>query len=175
MRFPTAIWAFGFALSACGGDGDGDGGESEASCAIGARLTGDVEESFSADDDSAACLVSHSFDSGLFASFAPDFSGFSMSLDIANVTEGQTGSGFPTQVGVIREDGRQYSTSASGCSATISEHELESTVMSEIGEERLYHLVGTATCAEPALPGDGGSGQITIADVAYVFTAIWGD
>ena len=175
MRWTSAIWAFGFLLSACGGDDDGDGGESEASCAMGATLTGDVEKSFSADDDSAACLVSHSFDSGLFASFAPDFSGLSMSVDIANVTEGQTGSGFPTEIGVVREDERRYATSASGCSATITEHELEGTEMTEIGEERLYHLVGTASCSEPALPEDGGSGQITIADVAFVFTAVWGD
>lgn len=158
-------------LPACGGDDDGDGGESEASCAVGATLTGDVNKSFTADDDSAACLVSHSFDSGLFASFAPDFSGLSMSLDIANVTEGQTGSGFPTEIGVVREDERRYATSPSGCSATITAHEL----VADSGEERDYHLVGTATCTEPALPEDGGSGQITIADVAYVFTAVWSD
>lgn len=175
MRFTLVVSALGFAFAACGGDDDGDGGTSEATCGMGATLTGDVNESFSADEDSAACLVSHSFDSGLFASFAPDFSGLSMSLDIANVTEGQTGSGFPTEIGVVREDERRYATSASGCSATITEHELESTEMSSIGEERLYHLVGTATCTEPALPEDGMSGQITIADVAFVFTASWGD
>jgi hypothetical protein len=142
---------------------------------MGATLTGDVEKGFGADDDSAACLVSHSFDSGLFASFAPDFSGLSLSLDIANVTEGQTGSGFPTEIGVTREDERRYSTSPAGCSATLTEHELEGTETTEIGEERLYHVVGTAACTEPALPEDGGSGQVSIADVAFVFTAVWRD
>ena len=162
-------------LLACGGGDDGDGSETEPSCAIGATLTGDVERRISGDEDSAACLVSQSFDSGLFASFAPDFSGLSMAIDIANVTEGQTGAGFPTEIEVTREDERRYSTSMSGCSSTITEHELEGTQMSDIGEQRDYRLVGTATCTEPALPDDGGSGQVSIADVVFVFTAFWGD
>lgn len=91
------------------------------------------------------------------------------------MTEGQTGAGFPTEIEVTREDDRRYSTSAIGCSSTITEHELERTQMTSLGEERDYRLVGTATCTEPALPEDGGSGQVSIADVAFVFTAIWGD
>ena len=175
MRAILVLSVLAVLLPACGGDDDEDGGESEASCAVGATLTGDVNKSFTADDDSAACLVSHSFDSGLFASVAPDFRGLSMSLDIANVTEGQTGAGFPTEIGVIREDERRYATTASGCSATITEHELVDTKMTDLGEERDYRLVGTATCTEPALPEDGGSGLIRIADVAYVFSAVWSD
>lgn len=175
MRRVLGISLASCVLFACGGDDDGDGGEPEPTCAIGATLTGDVERRISVDEESTACLVSQSFDSGIFASFAPDLSGLSLAIDIANVTEGQTGSGFPTEIEVTSEDDRRYSTSPSGCTSTITEHSLQDSQMSELGEERNYRLVGTATCTEPALPDDGGSGQVSITDVAFVFTAFWGD
>lgn len=168
-------WVFALCLVGCGDDDGGGGGDaSDASCAIGATLSGDVEDSISVSDN-AACLVSFSFDSGIDAGLTTLSAAYSIQIGIDGITEGQTGAGFPTQIGVTMDSGPRYSTSATGCSATVTEHDLIETRTSELGEEREYGVVGTASCTEPAVREDGAAGQITLSDVAFHIPVTWSD
>jgi hypothetical protein len=170
----TGLWVLAFALFGCGDDdGDGGDGASDESCAIGVTLSGDVNQTLSANDD-AACIVSFSYDSGIDAGLTTLSADLSIQVGIDAVTEGQTGSGFPTEMGVTLDNGPSYSTSPTGCSATITEHEREGTGTGELGE-RDYRVVGTATCTEPALREDGTAGQILLSNISYVIPAVWSD
>ena len=115
------------------------------------------------------------FGSNIDVVYAPGRAVSTIVLAIGDVTEGEVGGGFPTAVGIRLEDDSRYETSATGCSATVTEHELENTEMSEIGELRNYGVVGTASCTEPALRSDGTSGQISLANVAFRIPAVWRD
>src|SRR5262245_24882645 len=162
-------------LVACSDDDDEGGGDgsSDSSCGIGVTLSGDEEDTYGV-NDSAGCAAPFSFESGIDAGIAPIGAGLSFQIAIAVVTEGQTGSGFPTEMGVTIDGGPSYSTSQTGCSATITEHALENTEVSTLGE-RDYRVVGSATCTEPALREDGMTGQILFSNITFHIPVVWSD
>jgi hypothetical protein len=175
MSRQVGSWVIAIFLFGCGGDDEGGGdAASDTACAMGITVSGDFEGSLDMNDDQA-CIVSFSIDSGIDAGFATLSAGFSPRIGIGDVMEGQTGAGFPTEIALTIDDGPSYSTSQTGCSATITEHELLRTRTDELGEERDYHVVGTATCTEPALREDGMAGQITLSNVTFEIPAIWTD
>ena len=173
MGRTTGLWVLACALFGCGDDDGGGDGSSDSSCGIGVTLSGDVNQTLDVDDN-AACVVSFSYDAGINAGLTTLSANLSIQIGIDAVMEGQTGSGFPTEMGVTLDNGPSYSTSPTGCSATITEHEREGTQTGELGE-RDYRVVGTATCTEPAVREDGMAGQITLSNISYVIPAVWSD
>ena len=162
-------------LVACGGDDDAGGGsESKPSCAFGATLSGDVLGTFDANKD-LACLISHSFESGIDVVFITGEGASTVELGIDDVTEGQTGTAFPATIRLSLEDGGDYATPTGGCTATVTEHQLEKTEMSAIGELRHYQVAGAAVCAEPAISSAPETGAITFDDVTFRIPAVWRD
>jgi hypothetical protein len=159
------------ALSLLGCGDDEPAPKPKPNCAIGVRLTGDVEVTLS-DEDEAACGTQHSLNSGLDVSFIPghDISGIELRID--DVTEGETGGPFPTGILVTTEDVRRYGTSPIGCSVELTEHDLERTEASEIGELRHHRVAGTGSCTEPAVTTDM-AGQVSIGDFTFFFSVTW--
>jgi hypothetical protein len=160
-------------LVGCGDDDGGGDTVSDSDCALGITLSGDVEKSVSV-NDSAACLVAHSFESGIIAGLTVLGSGFSIQINVQDVTEGQTGSGFPMEVGVNIDDGPGYNTPLPGCSASITEHAFNGTVENEIGEQREYRVIGSASCTEQAVREDA-PGELTLTNVVFHIPGIWTD
>jgi hypothetical protein len=158
-------------LLGCGDDEPAP--EPRPNCAIGVTLTGDVEATFSTRDE-AGCGTQHSFDSGLDVAFIParDISGIDLRID--EVTESETGGPFPTRVIVTTESVRRYGTTPTGCAVELTEHDLERTEDSEIGEQRHYRVAGTGSCSEPAVPTDM-MGQVSLSDFTFFFSVTWRD
>lgn len=137
-------------LIACGNLGDSDAGSAAGlgTCGLRTHLSGGVMVSFTGQDD-AACLTQHSFDEGLDVDFIHTSTKVTVSFAIADVTEGETGDQYPTQVRVTSDTGRWES---DACTMSISEHELLQTEASAIGELRHYQVSGQGAC-EHAAPG----------------------
>ncbi|HEX6277122.1 MAG TPA: hypothetical protein VFZ53_28975 [Polyangiaceae bacterium] len=170
LRLPVV--ALGFLLVGCGGDGDGGGDASKPICSIGVTLAGDVEARFDVDDD-VSCLIAHSSGSGIELSYIPAEEVSTIELDIAEVTEGETGADFPMTVVVNLDAGTRYTTGA--CTATLTEHRLDGTETTSIGELRNYVVVGTGSCAEPALPPAPATGSIELGALSFRIPATWRD
>jgi hypothetical protein len=168
----TPFVALGLLLVACGGDGDGGGDGSKPICSIGVTLSGDVDARFDVDDD-MSCLISHSFDSGIELSYIPAQEVSNIELDIAEITEGETGANFPATVVVHLDVGTRYSVGA--CTAEITEHRPDGTETTSIGELRNYVVVGTASCTEPALPPPPATGTIEVGALSFRIPATWRD
>ena len=117
-------------------------------------------------------VVTGSVRSGIWAEFTPIRDGVTIGLDIADVTEGEAGSGFPTEARVTGTDNREYAILGTPCSAAITEHSREGTASSG---ERNYRVVGTAACTEPAVAVDADPGQILLGNIAFIIPAFWND
>ena len=166
-------------LSLLGCGDDDPAAEPKPNCSIGVTLTGDVQATFSARDETA-CGINVSLDSGIDVAFIPLRAISGIELRIGDVTEGETGGPFPTGVGVTTEEDpttqqvRRYGTSSVGCNVEIGEHRFEETQMSVLGEERHYQVVGTGSCSESAVPADM-MGEIAVSNFVFRATAIWTD
>jgi hypothetical protein len=171
MRRAASFLVIPLSLLGCGDDEPVP--KPKPNCAIGVTLTGDIEVTLN-EEDEAACGTQHSFDSGLEVAFIPgrDISG--IELRIGEVTEGETGGPFPTRVNVSTEEVRRYGTSPTGCAVELTEHYLERTEDSELGEQRHYRVAGTGSCSEPAVPSDM-MGQISVSDFEFYFSVTWRD
>lgn len=95
----------------------------------------------------AACLTQHSFDTGLDGSFIGTNGQGTLELVIDHVTEGETGSDYPTRVVATNPTGDQWQ--SSGCLVSVSEHRLLKVADSELGELRQYQVSGEGGCATP--------------------------
>ena len=169
-------------ISACGSNGnaDGAGGEgngstsssSLASCALQTDVSGGTSIQFTGKDD-AACATLHSFDSGLDGIFIGNDAKGTLELMVDNVTEGETGSDYPTRILVTSTAKEHWQ--GSGCLTSLNEHRLLKTEASEIGELRHYQVSGEGSCNEAldalATGGDG----VTIGPFAFRAEFTWRD
>jgi hypothetical protein len=174
MTRSTRTTLLALTLVGCGGDEEGDGEEPKPSCSFGATLSGDVSASLS-DADDAACLIAHSFGAGIDVVFAIASDVSSIELGIDDVAESEIGDGFPASIRINLDAGPRYATPVAACTANISEHELESTETSNIGEMRNYRVIGTATCTEPAFSAEPAGGAILIGGASFRIPAVWRD
>jgi len=177
MQRAASFVILSLSLLGCGDDDPAP--EPKPNCSIGVTLSGDVQGTLSVLDE-VACGINVSLDSGIDVVFIPLRAITGIELRIGEVTEGETGGPFPTRVGVTTEEDpttqqvRRYATSSVGCNVEISEHRLEGTQMSVLGEERHYQVVGTGSCGESAVPADM-MGEIVLSDFVFRATAIWTD
>lgn len=163
------------ALIACGGDDDAHAAGTtsfgkDVTCGVAFELSGALELVATPSRSKPACATQTSFESGIDADFIfieDELS--SVELIVEDVLEGETGAGFPAQLELVHEDGREWR--AKSCLAEIIEH--EPIGPGELGWER-YRVGGTATC-DPATSVPSGSGADVIVDTfTFVVTLSWG-
>ena len=167
MRLPhrvTAPLLVGLLAVSPGGCED-DGGE-ESTCALTLSVSGDFTGSVT-EDRGAGCLIQHSFGAGIDVTYLPRGSGEPgrVDLSIDDVTQGETGEGFPATIRVRHSDERVWQ--ANGCVVTIDVHEAHGT--SEDGED--YRVAGSGTC--PSNATDGAEGSLTVAPFDFVVVVTW--
>jgi hypothetical protein len=161
-------------LAACGSDDDHKAAGSDAlgSCGVAARLTGGSSLHFTGDDD-AACATQHSFDSGLEVTFVGLSGEGSLELQIADVTEGETGADFKTRVIVVDAANERFQ--GNDCLTSVSEHHLLETEASTIGELRHHQVSGQGTCPRPLTPLNAEVGEAALGSFAFRAQFTWRD
>jgi hypothetical protein len=142
------------ALGGCGDDGGGAEAEELPDCSLRMQLQGAHQASFE-HGASWGCAVPFGPESGVWMVFLPgegDVSSIDVMVDA--VGPAQTGT-FPAGVGVYTKDDRSWGTKRDDCTLTVSENVLqeEDTPADE------YLMVGSGSCAAPALPSEEGSGE----------------
>ncbi len=163
-------------LPACGdsgGDGNAPTGSSESgTCSIRADVAGGTSLRFTGKDD-AACATLHSVDVELDAVFIGENGKGSLAVRISTVTEGETGTDFPTRVIVTSSGKEQWQNN--GCLTSISEHRAVKVENSEVGELRHYQVSGEGTCTEPFGTGSEGSDPVTLGPFGFRAPFTWRD
>jgi hypothetical protein len=145
-------------------------------CGIGTRLTGAVSDSFSVSDDAACSVLEITALPGMRGSvdvlFHPEGPVQSFELLLAEILEGETGSGFRGAVAITLEDGIQFVSSTSACTLTVSENRHVSTdpEQTPLGQRKNYQIVGTGTCTEAAV---GTTGDVTVGPMSFRIPAVW--
>ena len=148
--------------AACGEGGDIEGSES---CTLKASFSGAIDTAIA--PGSVACAVLASFDSGVEVGYlAPGATVERVDLSIDEVTEGETGTSFPAEVGI--EVATESYTWVS-CTATISEHEYVGPA--ELGDD--YRVVGTVTCPVDAPADSGSPSTVSLDELEFVVTTSW--
>jgi hypothetical protein len=168
MRLPaTAVFVSTlscFALTACGAPLGTCGLRTDVGGASTLRFTG---------EDDAACATQHSFDTGLEVLFIGTNAQGSLELVVDDVTEGEVGSDYPTHVVVTNPASERWQSSR--CRASISEHRLVETELSEIGELRHHRVSGDGSCAEPLERTPAGGDSVTLGPFAFRAAFTWRD
>jgi hypothetical protein len=164
-------------VSACGGsdDGNADGGNGSSSlgiCGIKADVAGGTAIEFTGNDD-AACATPHSFDSGLDAIFIGTNAKGTLELVVDDVTEGETGSDYPTRI-TITSTAKEHWQGA-GCLTSLSEHRLVRTEASALGELRHYQVSGEGSCRTPLDSVPAGGDAVNIGPFAFRAEFTWRD
>jgi hypothetical protein len=171
-RWIALVWCC--SLPACGSDDDHKSAGSDAlgSCGVEAQLSGGSSLRFTGNDD-AACATQHSFDSGLEVMFVGVSADGSLELQIADVTEGETGADFTTRVIVVDAANERFQ--ANDCLTSVSEHDLLETETSNIGELRHYQVGGEGSCPSPLTPLNAAVGEATLGSFAFRAQFTWRD
>jgi hypothetical protein len=178
MRLWLAFLALVFVSSACSSSGKGgdEAGEPSGStlgtCGLRSEVSGGATIHFTGRDD-VSCATLHSSGNGLDAVFSGLDAKGSMELIVDEVTEGQTGSDFPTRIVITNTARDKWQGNA--CLASVSEHRLLNTEASAIGELRHYQVTGVVSCnaALDSLPAGGAA--TTVGDLAFRAQFTWRD
>jgi len=123
------------------------------------------------DSNDAACATQHSFSSGLEAVFVGNGAKGAIELVIANVTEGETGGDYPTRLELSNGAGESWK--SDDCLTSITEHELLRTEETELGEFRIYRVVGEGRCAEPLGSVTAGGNAAVLDSFAFHAEFTW--
>jgi hypothetical protein len=164
-------WALAFLLVGCGSENDSDGSGSGfpagTSCGLSVTLSGGVEQTVKG-DDSVACATQLSSGSGIEAGFLPVGDGPVTTVTIAvdDVEKGKTGTGFPADVRVRDENGKEWHTIE--CTADISAH----TFTKNDGFGDQYQTAGSGECTGPASSG-GPEPDVNVGSFAFVAVVAW--
>jgi len=121
----------------------------------------------------AACATQHSFDTGLDGVFVGTNAKGTLELVVDDVTEGETGSDYPTRITVTSPAKERWQ--GTGCLASITEHRLVKTEASEIGELRHYQVGGEGSCSKPLESVPAGSDAVTLGPFAFRAEFTWRD
>ena len=183
MRLQLVLLALGFVSSACsssgkgnddggGGEGNEPSGSSLGTCGLRSEVSGGTTIHFTGQDD-VSCTTLHSSGTGLDAIFSGLDAKGSLELIVDDVTEGQTGSDFPTRVVVTSTARDKWQ--GTECSASLSEHHLLSTEASAIGELRHYQVTGVGTCSTDLDSFPAGGTATTVGAFAFRAQFTWRD
>jgi hypothetical protein len=174
MRYHWSLLLLCCSPSACGSDDDHQlaGADALGSCGVEARLSGGSSLRFTGDDD-AACATQHSSESGLEVMFVGVSAPGSFELQIADVTEGETGAEFETRVIVVDAANERFQ--GNDCSTSVSEHRLLETEASTIGELRHYQVSGEGACPSPLSPLNAEVGEAALGGFAFRAQFTWRD
>ena len=159
-------------VPACGQGNDSANSASGGTCSLRADVAGGTAMQFTGQND-VACATQHSFDTGLDASFIGTDGKGTLELSIDYVTEGETGSDYPTRIVVTNMAGHRWQ--SSGCVASVSEHRLVQVSDSEIGELRQYQTGGEGSCTTPLESVLGDADAVTLDPFAFRAQFTWRD
>jgi hypothetical protein len=162
----------GLGSSACGSGGDGASSSALGTCGLRADVSGGAVIRFAGKDD-AACVTQHSSGSGLDLMFIGAGAKGTLELSIDDVTEGETGRDFPARVVVTSQSKQHWQGSA--CLAAVSEHDLFSTEVSELGELRHYRVSGEGDCSDTLDSVPAGAEAATLGPFAFRAEVTWRD
>lgn len=141
-----------------------DPDKDDTTCELSASLTGAASWS---SDRAPACLSPFAGSTGMEIVFVPLVGTVQrFTLDIREVTEGQTGT-FPGSVTVTLDDDTAWSTPRT-CAISITEHAF----VRQAEPGRVFQLAGTGTCGDPAA-STGAAGMLTIQPFSFRFQAHW--
>jgi hypothetical protein len=182
MRLQLVLLVLGMVSSACGGSGkgnDGGGGEgnepsgsSLGTCGLRSEVSGGATIHFTGQND-VSCATLHSSGTGLDAVFSGLDAKGSLELVVDDVTEGETGSDFPSRI-VVTSTARE-TWQGTGCLTSLSEHHLLSTEASTIGELRHYQVTGVGTCPTDLASFPAGGVATTVGPFAFRAEFTWRD
>jgi hypothetical protein len=166
------LWtlAIGVAIGCDGGTSGTDGTEvdelpDDATCAAIVELRGGVELEVTP-TTTIQCVGQPSRGAGLYIGFVPPTVGVFHQVDVMinDVTRGETGAGFATEVLIAK--GTTYRTSS--CTATIREH--RETGPASIGA--YFHVIGSVSCTAPAISPDVAA-TVTVERLEFATVVIW--
>jgi len=183
MRLQLVFLVLGLASSACGssadkgrngggGEGNEPSGSSLGTCGLRSEVSGGATIHFTGQND-VSCTTLHSSSTGLDAIFSGLNAKGSLELIVDDVTEGQTGSDFPTRIVVT--DTARANWQGSDCLTSISEHHLLSTEASAIGQLRHYQVTGVGTCNTDLDSLPAGDTAATVGPLAFRAEFTWRD
>jgi hypothetical protein len=141
-------------------------------CGLRAEVAGGASIRFTGNDD-AACAAQHSFDTGLDLMFLGTNAKGSVEVMVDDVTEGVTGSDFPTRL-LVTSAAREH-WQGGGCLVTIGEHRLVRTEASALGELRHYQVSGHGTCSDSIASMPAGAPAVTVGEFNFRSGVTWRD
>jgi hypothetical protein len=182
MRLRLVFLVLGFVSSACSSTGkgsDGGGGEgnepsnsSLGTCGLRSEVSGGTTIHFTGQND-VSCATLHSSGTGLDAIFSGLDAKGSIELMVDEVTEGHTGSDFPTRIVVTNTARDKWQ--GDDCRTSISEHRLLRTEASAIGELRHYQVTGAGTCTADLESSPAGGAPTAVGPLAFRAEFTWRD